>query len=559
MPDSGFFDPPGSVWDFAWWRFALEHGLNPFVTHFVDYPSGVNLADQASAPLLAILGIPITTWFGPIATLNFFLMVAIAASASAMYFLVRFLSVRTFFATVAGLLYGFGPYMATESRDSAHLVLAFTPFPPLILLCLVAVAQKRLRATVAGVLIGALSAAQALVDPEVLTSLVLILVIGAVVAGIIYRPRRLRMRPFLVAFAIAAAEFIALLAYPFWFALFGPDHIRGPVQSPSALQPLASDLLGPIVPTSQQFLSTTGLVHISDRFALGNPTESLAYVSLPVLILLAFFAIAFRRDRRVSGALVLALIAFVLSLGSHLAIAGHATSIPLPEGILAHIPLLDSTVPARFALDVILFAAITFAVGLDDLINVKLASRAALARALTLPLSLCACAVFLWPSASTSGAPGSTGEIVAALDSLRPGSVVLTYPFPMWPYSTPMVWQALANMNIRLIGGYSYVQSPFGNGQPYAELLSPPSVQEYLAQAQGGEDTDYPPSPSVFVVESDLCRLIRNYRVSAILDANLGTPNDAAVSTLFRTDLGTPIYQDSSFSYYVIGANSCTK
>ena len=108
LPDSGFFDPPGSVWDFAWWRFALDHGLNPFVTHFLDYPPGVNLAGQASAPLLAVLGVPITWWFGPIAALNFFLMVAVAASASAMYFLARFLSVRTFSAAVAGLLYGFG-------------------------------------------------------------------------------------------------------------------------------------------------------------------------------------------------------------------------------------------------------------------------------------------------------------------------------------------------------------------------------------------------------------------------------------------------------------------
>ena len=37
-------DPQIFVWAFAWWPHAILHGENPFVTHAVWAPDGVNLA-----------------------------------------------------------------------------------------------------------------------------------------------------------------------------------------------------------------------------------------------------------------------------------------------------------------------------------------------------------------------------------------------------------------------------------------------------------------------------------------------------------------------------------
>ena len=37
-------DPQIFIWSFAWWPHALLHGENPFVTHAIWAPSGLNLA-----------------------------------------------------------------------------------------------------------------------------------------------------------------------------------------------------------------------------------------------------------------------------------------------------------------------------------------------------------------------------------------------------------------------------------------------------------------------------------------------------------------------------------
>ena len=36
-------DPHTVIWCLNWWPWAITHGLNPFVTHYIWYPSGYNL------------------------------------------------------------------------------------------------------------------------------------------------------------------------------------------------------------------------------------------------------------------------------------------------------------------------------------------------------------------------------------------------------------------------------------------------------------------------------------------------------------------------------------
>ena len=44
-------DPELFVWSFAWWPHALLHGQNPFVTHAIWAPSGVDLAWANTLPV----------------------------------------------------------------------------------------------------------------------------------------------------------------------------------------------------------------------------------------------------------------------------------------------------------------------------------------------------------------------------------------------------------------------------------------------------------------------------------------------------------------------------
>ncbi|MHB1646861.1 MAG: hypothetical protein ACYCSW_10215 [bacterium] len=36
-------DPLAYIWSFNWWPWAILHGLNPFITHYVWSPSGYNM------------------------------------------------------------------------------------------------------------------------------------------------------------------------------------------------------------------------------------------------------------------------------------------------------------------------------------------------------------------------------------------------------------------------------------------------------------------------------------------------------------------------------------
>ncbi|HEY5058154.1 MAG TPA: hypothetical protein VII51_03965, partial [Gaiellaceae bacterium] len=51
-------DPQVFIWSFAWWPHAILHGENPFVSHAVWAPSGVNLTWTTTVPGLALLFSP---------------------------------------------------------------------------------------------------------------------------------------------------------------------------------------------------------------------------------------------------------------------------------------------------------------------------------------------------------------------------------------------------------------------------------------------------------------------------------------------------------------------
>ncbi|HEY5058554.1 MAG TPA: hypothetical protein VII51_06015, partial [Gaiellaceae bacterium] len=51
-------DPQIFIWSFAWWPHAILHGENPFVSHAVWAPSGVNLTWTTTVPGLALLFSP---------------------------------------------------------------------------------------------------------------------------------------------------------------------------------------------------------------------------------------------------------------------------------------------------------------------------------------------------------------------------------------------------------------------------------------------------------------------------------------------------------------------
>ena len=185
----GGADVPEEIWYLAQTPWALLHGHNPLANNFLNAPSGINLMDNTTMPLVGALGTPITLIFGPIATFNVMLNLALASSAMTFYLMARrFIRWRPA-AFVGGLLYGFSPFVAAEG--GAHLFLIFGFIPPLVILFL----DRFLRTKsdppwLTGILVGACFVAQLYISAEVFAAMAVMTALAAVLWGIYWLLRR---------------------------------------------------------------------------------------------------------------------------------------------------------------------------------------------------------------------------------------------------------------------------------------------------------------------------------------------------------------------------------
>jgi hypothetical protein len=112
------------VWLVAWTPHAIGHWQNPFATTWLNYPAGVDLAQNTAAPLLGLLTAPLTLAVSPIASVNLLLWLAFPLSAFSMFVVLRRWVRWNLAAIVGGALYGFSPYMVTQggfrAPASAH-------------------------------------------------------------------------------------------------------------------------------------------------------------------------------------------------------------------------------------------------------------------------------------------------------------------------------------------------------------------------------------------------------------------------------------------------------
>ncbi len=535
----GYGDPQQALWFLEWVPYALRHGLDLYQTNYLNYPIGVDLANNTLSPLLGLLAAPVTLSVGPVVAFNLLLRLAFASSAGAMFLVLR-TWVRWPAAFVGGLFYGFGPYMIGQGQ--IHLDLVFVPIPPLIVWCIYELlVTRRHRPIITGAVLGALAGAQALIDPEILALLGVVVGIGlAFIAVRAHRELRQRLGELVRAGAWAIVVFGAMTGYMLWGMLLAPGHLVGPPQPLTSLQLYRADLLGFIVPTSNQLIAPSALAKISASFMSYNVTENVTYLGLPLVILIGGVAVVWRRERKVLVSALLALVAIIFSLGPSLMIDNRATGFPMPEALLAHLPLLDSVVPARFGLVAALFVAIVLGIGADRLFY-AISSRATwkLGAALTGVIVLVASFAFIIPRAPlvSQALPGA--DTVATLDAIPSGTVVLTYPYTIFPWTEAMYWQAADGMRFRITGGYVVVQGPSNAGTPTTPLLAPPFIQESFVAAQNGASAVYP-APGVGVdAGKALCAFLSNNGVGAVVFWNTGV-DPAEVKNLLLATLGPP-------------------
>src|SRR5258708_2234253 len=150
----GSGDPQQTVWFLSWVPWAIEHGANPFITHHINTPDGVNLMWNAAAPLLGVVLWPITATAGAVVAYDVLVTVELALSAFCAFALIRRYVAHPAAAFLGGALYGFSPFLTTQAPG--HGKVAFALLPPLLLLLIDDVVVRMRSARRGGLLLGAL-------------------------------------------------------------------------------------------------------------------------------------------------------------------------------------------------------------------------------------------------------------------------------------------------------------------------------------------------------------------------------------------------------------------
>ena len=445
-------DPEIFVWSFAWWQHALAAGENPFVSHAVYAPDGINLAWATSTPGLAVPFAPLTALAGPVVSYNVAALLLPALAAWTAFLLCSDLTGSRWASAVGGYLFGFSAYVVAESLGHPHMAAVFCL--PLVALVLVRYARGALTPRGLAARLGLLLAWQLWLSTELFATLTLALAVALVLAYALLREHRARLRrigpPVAAAYGIALVLAAPLVGYA--VSGFRSESINEPAR-------FSADLLNLVVPTHVLALTSSGLTAISSRFP-GNDAEQGAYLGLPTLAIVGWFALRARASATARFLLTALALAVIVSLGTALHVGGHH-KLWLPWSLAARLPVLDNVLPARLAAYTALAAAVVVAVWT--------ASRSGWLR-FALPLLAVAALVPAFWRPDFRSVPQRWPFFTQAMYKLcipRGENVVI---FPYGFRGDAMLWQAESGFWFRMAEGYLTPKPP------------PPFIDDKLVQ-----------------------------------------------------------------------------
>jgi hypothetical protein len=254
----------------------------------------------------------------------------------------------------------------------------------------------------------------------------------------------------------------AVVVTPFALLALGDERSGGgsPVD-------FSADILNFVVPTQLTALGGDIASPLSSGFP-GNLGEQGSYLGLPVLVILASFAVSRLLPRRmVVSLLVLIGVASLASLGPQLRVAGSATGFPLPWLPFTHLPLLEYALPTRFSLYVWLPLAVVVALWMNTRPRgfKWLVVGAAI-------LCIVPNVIRPFPPMPGEASVGAWHRAAYTPRFFNTGPFNRQQRILVLPYGSggnSMLWHATARMGFTMVGGYvgptppSYLQSPPGN------------------------------------------------------------------------------------------------
>ncbi len=354
MPDSWELN-----WPFAWFPYALTHGLNPWYTHAQWAPTGLNVAAATSFPLLALVFTPVTLIWGPVVAANLVNLGATVVTAWATYLLCRYVSKDRAAALVGGATVGFGSYVLLQMwAGHALMTIFFCPqFAALAVLRYLdgAISRRRVTAELALCLVG-----QMFISTEIFATMTLF---GGVLLllGYLFGASGIRagIRSLIIPLALSYGVTLLLAAdYLYWLLKGTPAYAAGIGSG------FPTDVMGYVVPTNLTWIGGSQFASVYARFDW-NSAESDAYLGLPlILISLRWLGTRWRAPRGRFLAPALA-ISVLWTLGPTLYVDGKPT-IWLPYRLVSGLPFIKLILESRVAVYTELLAALVLTLWLAD-------------------------------------------------------------------------------------------------------------------------------------------------------------------------------------------------
>lgn len=554
VPGYDPMDQAWQVWLLRWVPYALAHGHNPLLSNWSNYPFGINLAQNTYMPLLGLIMTPVTVLVSPVASYNLLLWLSFPLSAVAMFWVLRRWTGSLTASFIGGILYGFSAYVV--GQGFGHVMFSFVPLPPLYFYQLHKLVVRRDGSPVRdGLILGGIAVAQFFISAEVVLDLATMSAIAIVVLILgNYGEVTARAARYVLRGLIAGAGLVVVfVAYPVWYMLRGPQHYVGLFRPVNAYR---ASLLDALTPTyAQHFSPSWSFLHYGQYV---DALENGSYLGIPLVLLTLLLLLGFHRNRWLLMSAVMAISAYALSMGTNLLVANSPTSsgptsVPMPLGLLTHLPLVAQMIPDRLSLYATMFVTITVALGLSELIRMSVSSRAGQHRqreprsnrALQLSAAALIGVVLIslvprWPyHVVPTAVPAFFTSRVA--DQIPSGSVILTYPFPSDPNDQAMLWDAVGAMRFREVGGYALLRGPGGRPTVWPWALQPPDVQDFLVREQQGDPIPAALSPNSGALEGDVRVFLSRYQVRAVVVSLTGRyAGTQDVIGLFTRALGRP-------------------
>ncbi|WP_433712982.1 glycosyl transferase [Nocardia sp. CA-084685] len=441
-------------WFFAVTAHSVAHLENPLGTNLQNFPAGVNMMANTAMFGVGVPLTPVTLLFGPTVTFVLVLTLGLASTAFAWYWLFsRELVQSRLAAAIGGLFCGFAPAMI--SHANAHPNFVLLALLPVIALLLIRLARRTAAADTTqprgrvrdAVVLGFLVAMQIALGEEPL----LIFALAFGLFGLVYylhtpgRGWRV-LRSLAPTIALAAVITLMLTEIPLWWQFFGPQSYRSIDHGP-----MGNDLKAIV-----QFpAESLGGMFAPGQYVSMNDTEQNAYFGWPLLLLLLVTVALLWRDRVVRAATAVMVVFGVLSLGATAMIGKQSTGVELPWRWAELVPLLNTVLETRLTMAAIPAIGAVLALATQRAVTWwrqspvdwrPLAWFPALGLALA-PLTPTVLPVIERAPTPEFFADGTVMKYVSG------GSVVMVPP-PRPPDAKALRWQADADFDFPLAGGY---------------------------------------------------------------------------------------------------------